>query len=403
MARVCISKTGGSGDYARLGVVRLRNGPHPEGTVYRLLGTMRFFLLFKRHHTNKDLLADRFGRLFHLPVELGKLGHEGLVIAADYQVGRRDNLVEHGVEFRTEPLSALRLPMFLLRVVGQARRFKPEVVLASGDIHLGAIGLWLSRRLRVPFVFDVYDNYEAFESARIPGFRWLYHRTLRKADLVVCVGATLERLVRRYSQSTVIISNGVDSGVFRPMDPVLARSTLEIPDTGPAVGYFGAIAGNRGVEVLVEAVRMLRAERTEIRLLLAGVMDTDIDLNEDWIDYRDVVAQDTVPVLINACDVVVIPYLSDPWSEYTYAYKLAEYLACNVPVVATRVSNYEDLLEGAPAAICSPGDPKALATAIRAQLSDPVRVPLQRVRSWSSLAHDLAVAVQRIVGRSRTR
>lgn len=44
---------------------------------------MNIHLLCKRYYTNKDLLNDRFGRLYHLPVQLARLGAEVSVTAID--------------------------------------------------------------------------------------------------------------------------------------------------------------------------------------------------------------------------------------------------------------------------------------------------------------------------------
>jgi glycosyltransferase involved in cell wall biosynthesis len=347
---------------------------------------MRFFMLAKRFYTNKDLIGDRFGRLYHLPVELGKLGHEGFVIAADYRSKERVGIAEKGVEFGTEPLTVARLPRFSLRLLREARRFRPDVILASGDIHLGFLGLLLARLLGVELVFDVYDNYEAFASARIPGLKSLFHFTLRRADLVVCAGEPIRRLVAQYNDSTAVIPNGVDKTLFRPIDQSEARSELGIPDTEQVVGYFGAIAPNRGVETLVEAVRALRSSGRQIRLLLAGVVTVDIDRTEGWIDYRGVVSQELVAMLINGCDVAVIPYRRGEQIDFSAANKLSEYIACSVPVVTTDVSDYGALFYGNTGAVCQPGDVAGMARAIGQQIDHPFRLPIERASSWSELA-----------------
>ena len=96
-----------------------------------------------------------------------------------------------------------------------------------------------------------------------------------------------------------------------------------------------------------------------------------------------------MPRLIGACDVVVIPYHEDKLWSVCNACKIAEYLACGVPIVATRVSNHADILARAPQGLCRPGDPDDLARAIRLQLHAPQRVDFTEQLSWRNLAERL--------------
>ncbi len=152
---------------------------------------------------------------------------------------------------------------------------------------------------------------------------------------------------------------------------------------------FGSIEPNRGVDTLIEAGRRLRQEIPDLRVLLAGYNGTSLDLKEPWIDYRGALPQERVPLLINACNVTVIPYHEDKQVSVSNACKIAEYLACGVPIVATRVSDHAEILAQAPQGLCRPGDPDDLARAIRLQLHAPQRVDFTGQLSWSNLAERL--------------
>lgn len=51
--------------------------------------TMNIHLLCKRYYTNKDLLNDRFGRLYHLPVQLAQLDARDAARLAVFHPGRQ--------------------------------------------------------------------------------------------------------------------------------------------------------------------------------------------------------------------------------------------------------------------------------------------------------------------------
>ena len=216
---------------------------------------MKFSLLCKRYYTNKDLLKDRFGRLYHLPVQLGARGHEGYVLAVDYRSNESAALREENVAFHSLPFRPHRPIAALRGVYRRLGEFRPDIVIASGDTHLGFLGLVLARRLGVPFAFDVYDDYTAFASGRIPGMKWLFYQVVHRADLVICANPILCARLSSSNPAACVIENGVDPDLFHPLEKSMARSALGLPQDEAMIGFFGSIETNRGVDTLIEAGR----------------------------------------------------------------------------------------------------------------------------------------------------
>jgi len=358
---------------------------------------VKFLFLCKRYYTNKDLIADKFGRLFHLPLQLVKNGHQGLVVAADYRNKKSEILEIANFSFYSIPFALLWPFSFLFKMYRLFRQCQPDIVIASGDSHFGAIGLLLAKIAKIPFVFDVYDHYASFGTNKVPGMKSLYYLALRKADLVVCASIPLSHFVRKYNQSVIVIENGVDISLFKPIDKQQARVRLGIPNDRVIVGFFGSIDKNRGIETLIEAGKILRYTYPSLQLLLAGKLGISINLEKPWIDYRGVVQQKEVVLLINACDVVIIPYLPDSQVELSNACKIAEYLACGQPVVTTRVANYADIFATAPDAVCEPGDPIDMAHTILAQIQAQKVVEFPKNLTWEQLGKKLSQALLTII------
>lgn len=351
---------------------------------------MRIAWLAKRHYTNRDLIDDQFGRLFHLPIELRKLGHEQVVIAADYRSSDVKRSVVGDVEFTSLPLRPGRLVSFARSAYADFKSFRPDVVIASADIHFGLLGKFLAERLKTPFIFDIYDDYSVFASGRILGMRTAFRATLRRADLLISASVPLASKLRTLNKAVTVIENGVDVALFKPLDKSYARTQLGLPEDEVVIGFFGSIAKNRGIEQLIEARRLIGEVRADTRLLISGANQIGLPLTEPGIDYRGMLPQAELPVLINACDVVVVPYLPDPQVDVSNACKIAEYVACGVPVVTTRVSNFAEIFAATPQAICEPGNARALAEAITLQLRAPQILPFQsRAMTWPALAKSL--------------
>ncbi len=356
---------------------------------------MNIYFLCKRYYTNKDLINDRFGRLYHLPVQLKTHGNHVLVDAIDYRNRTEITVDEAGVFFHTIPATPTKIPRFLWDAYRNACIAKPDVLIASGDIYIGYLGLWIARRLGVPFVYDVYDYYPSFRINRFEGLAWLFDHTVKNAALVLCASEPLlQKVLTGLNQNALLIENGVDTALFNKGDHLRARLAMKLMTDIQLVGYFGSITPSRG-PLLIEACRKVKLALPNLRLVLAGRV-TDVCLDEPWIDYFGEMEQSDIPKLIQACDVVCVPYADDTFNSMSGACKIAEYLACGKPVVATRVSNHEQIFKDAPSSICDP-DPADVAEAILSQFENTQIALFPEELAWQSIGQKLYEALTKLV------
>lgn len=345
----------------------------------------KLLFITKRHYTNKDLVIDRFGRLFHLPMQLVQNGYDCRIITADYQSNRVEEFNISELFFLSLPFKLGRLAVFFNRCRQTVRQVNPDIIIASGDTHFGAIGLIFARLARIPFVFDVYDDYTVFGSNKLPGMKRLFWKVITKSDAVTCSSEPLMIKLSRQHRSVTVIENGVDTRLFKPLPRQLARNKLQIDQGDTVIGYFGFMGPKYGIKELVTATRKLRSTYPRIRLLLAGKTHDHIGIDEPYIDYRGEVNQKEIPLFINSSDVVIIPYLTDGQISVSNPCKLSEYLACDAPIVSTRVSNIPGILSDIPEALCNPGDADDMAKAIKWQLKTRRLVPFPERLKWEAL------------------
>ena len=152
------------------------------------------------------------------------------------------------------------------------------------------------------------------------------------------------------------------------------------------VGFFGSIEDKRGTKILLEAAQSILPKYPTLRVLLAGKNNLSLELKGAHIDYRGMQPQTFLPTMINACDVVTIPYELDPQVEMSNPCKVAEYLACHIPVVVTKVSNMSEIFASTPEVLAQPGSVESLAEALLRQLKEPTFTPLPDGLSWFDLA-----------------
>ena len=344
----------------------------------------------KRYYTNKDLVKDKFGRNYWLPKELSKKGHQCLVVAVDYYNKDKEILNEENLDFFTLPLKTFVAFKNIRDFLRNIESFNPDIVIGSGDSHLGYFAGLIANKAKVRFVFDVYDYYPSFGSNRIPFMKTMYYRAIKNADIVLCVSQNLKNHLWQFNNDVMIIENGVDTNVFHPMDKLECRRQLGLEKDDIVIGYFGSMEAMRGIHILLEACEKLLNDSRKIKLLLAGKNSENLDFEKPWIDYRGMVSQEEVAVLINASDVVTMPYIPIHQNlDYSNSCKTAEYMACEVPIVSTKnndlESNYPLFKQELSDALCIPNDSESLKEAIQYQLCNRGVLEMPEHMTWENL------------------
>jgi glycosyltransferase involved in cell wall biosynthesis len=335
-------------------------------------------------------------RIFHLPFEWHRSGHDLRLWLIDYHGRRVERRQIDGLPVVSTPVRGLS-PW--TNLVGTIARDRPHIVVASGDCYIGLLGWLVARLSGARFVFDIYDKYDEFEGYVRPLGLDLFGFLQRRADLRLFASHALAKHLGREggSENAVVVPNGVDGERFRPMDLAQCRSQLGLEEGASIVGYFGAMEPDRGVEDLVEAVQQLRDRGLGVGLLVCGRLNPATPLDRDWISYRGMVPHDQMPLYLNAVDVLAVPYRLSPIMDMGASCKIAEYLACGRPVASTSTpnlqANFPLQAEQLGEAICRPCDPSDLARALDFQLGHQLVASRPQGNFWPSIAAEALVAV----------
>jgi glycosyltransferase involved in cell wall biosynthesis len=368
---------------------------------------MRILVLSKRQYMAKDLLDDAYGRFYELPLELAELGHEVRGICASYRARgeglhdcRRGRAQVSWTAMHVSPLAPWSVPRWTRAVEREARHFKPDVVWACSDAFHGILGVGIQRRLGVPCVVDLYDNFESYGATAIPGMRSWFRARVRQAAGITCVSPALERYVRtKYGiqAETTVLENGVNP-VFRPIDRDACRRRFGLPSAAKIIGTAGAIDSQRGIEVLFEAFLELAPRRPELFLLLAGARARGVRIPaHERVVHLGQLPLDEVPYVIGAMDVSVICNRRSAFGEFCFPQKLYEIVACGVPPLVANTSGVAELLARAPRNRYQPESVGSLMSAIEGLLAGPVLAPITPV-SWKQHGAHLSQFLGRVVG-----
>ena len=272
------------------------------------------------------------------------------------------------------------------RALPLLREFGPDAIYERYSLF-GTAGARLARDLDVPLVLEV-NAPLADEQARYRALDQVdealrvERALLRTAERVVAVSRGLERWLRRIGvddDRITVLPNGVDPERFRPRDVEAAAVRADLGMNGrPLVGFVGTLKPWHDLATLVRALALLgAAERPELLVVGDGPDRAAIAAEADRLGvsatFTGAVSHDRVPAYVAAFDVAVAPYAADD-GFYFSPLKLAEYLAAARPVVAADIGDIRHCVRpGETGCLYEPGDPVALAAAIRSVLADPGR------------------------------
>ena len=368
---------------------------------------MRIAFFCKRHYTGKDVMLDQYGRLYELPYQLARLGHEVHAFCLDYRGHGENGVWEHPTESGTliwtshacAGIRALGLAGYPRRLLRQLAVCQPDLLLGASDIPHVVLATWLARRMKLPCVVDLYDNFESFGQARIPGFRRLLARAARQASLVIAVGHALKTKVLKDYGATCpvwVMPNGVNTAAFCPGDPLHARQALSLPAKAKLIGTAGALSRTKGLGTVYQAWRKIEAAQPDVHLVLAGPVESGFPPPAGpRVHYLGELSQAPLVDLYRALDVGIIPIEDSPFGRYCFPQKAYEMLACRLPVVVTDIGEMSTLFAEMPQARYNPSDTDGLVAAVARQLDAPAVLDAP-VLDWQALVAQLAPLLEQI-------
>lgn len=355
---------------------------------------MRIAFLCKRRYMGKDVVDDRYARLYELPFQLARLGHTVRGYCFGYQ-GQPDAVVTHDARpgeltwesrafRRTRPWQCLAYPV---RLLSRLRAFAPDLLIGASDIPHVVLAAWLARRLSVPYAVDLYDNFEGFGQARLPGMKQLLRAATRHAGVVTTTSEPLRRLViegYRALGRVLAMPSTADLAVFRPRDRRHCRQALGLPEDALLIGTAGGLYADKGVVALYHAWPRIAALHPDAHLVLAGPHDGSLPAPGPRVHYLGQLPHARTAELFAALDLGVIYLRDTPFGRYCFPQKAYEMLACGLPVVAASIGAMADLLADVPSALYRADDVDDLVRAIDAQLRACKR-PAVVIEDWASI------------------
>ncbi|MBV8681419.1 MAG: glycosyltransferase family 4 protein [Caulobacteraceae bacterium] len=255
----------------------------------------------------------------------------------------------------------------------------------------GVAAARLGQALRIPVVITARGS----DLTLIPssaGPRRAIQWAAREASVSVAVCEDLRRRLVDLgapAERTLVLRNGVDLDVFRPLDRRAARASLGC-DAFTLLSV-GSLIERKGHHLAIEAL----GSQPGWRLLIAGSGPLRGELEAlarrlkvaDRVRFLGEVPHESLPALYSAADVLVLASSREGWANV-----LLEAMACGAPVAATDVNGTREVV-ASPAAgrLIAERSATAVAGAVRSiEVSPPGRWETRRYAEefgWDDVAH----------------
>ncbi|GAA3551056.1 glycosyltransferase family 4 protein [Microlunatus spumicola] len=222
-----------------------------------------------------------------------------------------------------------------------------------------------------------------------------------RIDAGIAVSPTArEVVVGHLGRDAVVVPNGLDVTAYEPSD---ARLPADGRTDGPPRLLFLGRSGERrkGLDVLLAALPALRRTHPDLEVLVAGPGPRDLPPGCRSLGLVDEAEK---RALLRTADVYVAPHTA----RESFGIVVLEAMASGVPVVASDLAPFAELLGGAhdPAGrLFRRGDPEALAAAVSAALLEGRGPRTRRARAlahrydWSVVGPEVLAVYDDVLGR----
>jgi glycosyltransferase involved in cell wall biosynthesis len=188
-------------------------------------------------------------------------------------------------------------------------------------------------------------------------------------------------LVTTKFMKELLVRRGVDPRIIRVIPNFLRRPLSLVERDGfcapPVIGTLGRAMRDKGFDVLLEALALLKARNVDFRAVIGGDGEDLSALRElsqrlgltNIVEFPGWVSNEQKTQFLSRLDIFVCPSRYEP-----FGIVMLEAMEAGLPLVASRTTGAEEIVEAGRTGVLVPNeDPAAMAEALGKLIKDPQR------------------------------
>jgi glycosyltransferase involved in cell wall biosynthesis len=233
----------------------------------------------------------------------------------------------------------------------------------------GITNFWfaiLARKLGFKIVVDIVEDYSMHHenSSLIQNIKCNINNFLSKYTYLFCDGIVVisTRLKSKYLSMNIKLEKIV-------LIPISAENLMfnfnnqNIPKNNFIFLYSGSFGVKDGIKFLIEAFKLFSEEKNDVKLFLSGKIN-NVTLrmikDDSKIEYKGMINEKDYYQFLNKADILLMTRDNSEYANSGFPFKLGEYLATGIPVIATNISDIRlylkdkiDLIMASPSSVKS--------------------------------------------------
>ncbi|MFA4826432.1 MAG: glycosyltransferase [Methanoregula sp.] len=233
------------------------------------------------------------------------------------------------------------------------REQRIDVVVAA-HVLAGTAVIHAAKKYDVPVVFDLKDWFPdsaaAYFKARfmqeaVRRSVWaITKRNLSNSDKITTVSPSLVEKLKGFGFSADLVTNGVDTEIFKPMTGDKKREELGFGSDDFIIGFCGSVERWYAIDEMIRALPELIRYRPSTKMLVVGSslftsyetelkkLVGDLGISEHVV-FTGTKPYHELPNYIACMDVCTIPLSPPQWGDIALPNKFFEYSACGKPIL----------------------------------------------------------------------
>lgn len=236
------------------------------------------------------------------------------------------------------------------------------IIHAHNCVWAGYAAKHLSEKYNIPYVITEHSSLYGYGGQRITEvLDDAISKSFACASKVICVSGYLRSSIKKYRNDAEVIGNLVDTNLFCTQNADYGNGNFVFL----CVGFLPNLERMKikGVDLLLEAFANVLKIHPQVSLKIIGIDETASDIKkytvrlniQEKVTLLTKMSREQIALEMRKCSCYVMP------SRYeTFGLVYAEAMASGLPVIATKVGAFIDIVTSASGYACNIGDVNAL-------------------------------------------